>query len=228
MFFAFLPCRKNSQRVPKKNTRQISNYKNGLIEIKLNQLIKTSLIDKIFLSTDDLTIIKYAETLKNKKIILHKRDDNLASNSTETNQLINHASELCADSKYIMWTHTTSPFLNSIKYSELIETFLNNINKGFDSLMTVTKLQGFLWDNNKPINYDRSKTKWPRTQTIEPYFEVNSGAFISSRENYIKNQDRIGRNPYLYNLDKLSGWDIDWPEDFEIAEKLINSGLLKI
>ena len=118
-----------------------------------------------------------------------------------------------------MWTHTSSPLLNSIKYSELIETFFNNINKGFDSLMKVTKLQVFLCDNNKPINYDRSKTKWPRTQTIEPHFEVNSGAFISSRESYIKNQDRIGRNPYLYNSDKLSGWDIDWPEDFEIAEK---------
>ena len=94
--------------------------------------------------------------------------------------------------------------------------------------MKVTKLQGFLCVNNKPINYDRSKIKWPRTQTIEPHFEVNSGAFISSRESYIKNQDRIGRNPYLYNLDKLSGWNIDLPEHFEIAEKLINSGSLKI
>ena len=109
MFCAFLPCRKNSQRVAKKNTRQISNYKNGLIEIKLNQLIKTSLIDKIYLSTDDSNIIKYAETLKNKKIILHKRDDNLASNTTETHQLINHASELCEDSKYIIWTPFSFP-----------------------------------------------------------------------------------------------------------------------
>ena len=127
-----------------------------------------------------------------------------------------------------MWTHITSPLLNSIKYSELIENFFNNINKGFDSLMKVTKLQGFLCDNNKPINYDRSETKWSRTETIKPHFEVNRGAFITSRESYIKNQDRIGRNPYLYNLDKLSGWIIDLPEDCEIAEKLINSRSLKI
>ena len=159
---------------------------------------------------------------------MHLRDPNLSSNKTETHQLIKHASEICKDSKYIIWTHTTSPFLNSSKYSELIETYMRNLNKGYDSLMTVTKLQGFLWDKDKPINYERSKIKWPRTQTIEPHYEVNSGAFISSQESYVKNKDRIGRKPFLYNLDKLLGWDIDWPEDFDIAEKLINSGLLKI
>ena len=228
MFCAFLPCRKNSQRVANKNRRPISNFKNGLLEIKLSQLLNTSFIEKIYLSTDDINIIQYAENLKNKKLILHMRDKKLASNTTETHELISHAAKLCKDSKYIIWTHTTSPFLNSRKYSELIEAFFSNLKKGYDSLMTVTKLQGFLWDINNPINYDRNEIKWPRTQTIKPHFEVNSGAFISSIESYIKNQDRIGKNPFLYNLDKLSGWDIDWPEDFEIAEKLIDSGLLKI
>ena len=94
--------------------------------------------------------------------------------------------------------------------------------------MTVTKFQKFIWDEKGPLSYESNKEKWPRTQTIDPYYEVNSGAFISSKESYIKNQDRIGRNPFLYNLDKLSGWDIDWPEDFDIAEKLIDSGLLEI
>ncbi len=37
----FLPCRKQSSRVKNKNTRKFANINLGLLEIKLNQLLKT-------------------------------------------------------------------------------------------------------------------------------------------------------------------------------------------
>ena len=86
--------------------------------------------------------------------------------------------------------------------------------------MSVTKLQQFLWNKSKPISYNREKEKWPRTQTIEPIYEVNSGVFIADIEIYKKYNDRIGQTPYLYKLDKKESFDIDWEDDFEIAEIL--------
>ena len=56
----FLPCRKGSERVLNKNTRKFAGYEFGLTEIKLNQLLKTQLIDEIVLSTNDESIIEYA------------------------------------------------------------------------------------------------------------------------------------------------------------------------
>jgi CMP-N-acetylneuraminic acid synthetase len=84
--------------------------------------------------------------------------------------------------------------------------------------MTVTKIQKFLWNDSEPLNYNRAEEKWPRTQTISPVWEVNSGAFIASREIYEMYEDRIGSKPYLLEIDENASFDIDWMSDFEIAE----------
>ena len=99
---------------------------------------------------------------------------------------------------------------------------------GFDSLMTVTEIQSFIWDDSGPINYDRTEEKWPRTQTIKPIYEINSGVFLADCEIYRKNKDRIGDCPYLYKLDQLDGFDIDWPEDFVIAQQMCAQGLSSV
>ena len=86
--------------------------------------------------------------------------------------------------------------------------------------MSVTKIQKFLWNKTEPINYDKSIEKWPRTQTIEPIYEVNSGAFIADINIYKSLNDRIGNKPYLYTLSDKEAFDIDWADDFDIAEVL--------
>jgi len=107
----FLPCRKGSQRVPKKNIKPFADYKNGLIEIKLNQLINAEKISKIYLSTNDEEILEYASSLNNSKIILHNRVEHLSSSETSTDDLVLHALELIKEGD-ILWTHVTSPFLD--------------------------------------------------------------------------------------------------------------------
>jgi CMP-N-acetylneuraminic acid synthetase len=86
--------------------------------------------------------------------------------------------------------------------------------------MTVTKLQKFIWNDTAPINYDYNVEKWPRTQTLEPLWEVNSGAFITTKEIYRERMDRIGARPYLFPLHGELAFDIDWLPDFTIAEAI--------
>lgn len=47
----FLPCRQGSQRVPNKNIKPFAGFEFGLIEVKLNQLLKATLVDEVVLST---------------------------------------------------------------------------------------------------------------------------------------------------------------------------------
>ena len=89
--------------------------------------------------------------------------------------------------------------------------------------MTSTVLNTFLWYKQKPINYDRSIEKWPRTQTLEPVHEINSSVFLASSKIYSTLNDRIGSNPFLFEIDKIKGFDIDLEEDFYIAEKIYQS-----
>ncbi|KYN85339.1 acylneuraminate cytidylyltransferase [Vibrio cidicii] len=219
MLTVFLPCRKGSQRIPNKNVKDFAGVKGGLLNIKLSQLIKVSKIDKIVVSSNDERVLEFANSFDEARIVIDERPDNLGSSATTTDELINYVPSIINNGD-ILWTHVTSPFIDACDYSDAIDTFYNRKKEGFDSLMTVTKLQGFIWGNNGPINYDRTALKWPMTQNIKPLFEVDSGIFIASVNNYRQFGDRIGSNPYLLIQQKLKSIDIDWPEDFNLAEKL--------
>ncbi|HCN16703.1 MULTISPECIES: acylneuraminate cytidylyltransferase family protein [Psychrobacter] len=224
---AFLPCRAGSERVPQKNIKKFYNYDFGLIEVKLNQLGRVEGIDEIVLSTNDADILKYAETLKIEKLRVHTRDEQLSSSQTSTDQLVNHALDLIPEGD-ILWTHVTSPFVTDRHYSEIINCYKKKKEKGYDSLMTVNEVYSFLWQDGEPLNYDRNLEKWPRTQTLKPVNEVNSAVFLAPSKIYEKQKDRIGKNPYLYKLDKIISHDIDWPEDFIIAECLVEKGIASL
>lgn len=223
----FLPCRKGSERVVKKNIKPFAGNEFGLIQIKLKQLLSVKRIDEIFLTTNDDDILNYAYGLNDSRLVLHKRDESLSSSNTSTDSLVAHALELISDGD-IMWTHVTSPFINATYYDDIIDKFYAALNDGYDSLMTTTELFSFLWEDGKPFNYDRKIEKWPRTQTLKPIHEVNSGAFLAPVGIYEKYKDRIGEKPLLYALNKLVSHDIDWPEDFVIAECIAEKGLLKL
>ena len=217
----FLPMRAGSERILKKNTRPFSEIKGGLCKIKLTQLVESDLVKNVFVSTDDPEVIEISEHFNSPKIKIDLRPDALASSSASTDDLIRYVPEIMPNGP-IMWTHVTSPFINTKIYNQIIKTYFKNLNK-FDSLMTVTKIQKFIWNDNTPINYDRSIEKWPRTQTLAPLWEVNSGAFIASKALYQKKMDRIGEKPFLYELKDESSHDIDWLSDFQQAEILYRS-----
>ena len=122
------------------------------------------------------------------------------------------------DADIYILAHTTSPFLK-------VETFENALNKvkceGFDSAFSAEKIQTFTWYKGKPLNYDLKEI--PRTQTIEPVFVETSAFFMFKRDIWKIHKQRIGFKPYMALVDKVEGVDIDWPEDFEFAEKILES-----
>ena len=89
--------------------------------------------------------------------------------------------------------------------------------------MGTTMIKDFIYNKTKPINFNRNKEKWPRTQTLKELFLINNSIFLSSRENYIKYNDRIGKKPFYMVTSKIDSFDIDWPEDFTIAENIYES-----
>lgn len=228
MVDVFLPCRSGSQRIKNKNIKPFAKFKFGLLEIKLSQLLRCERIRRIYLSSDDPEVLAYAKSLSSPVIHIHSRDPKLSSSETSTDQLILHVLDLMPDSEDILWTHVTSPFVGSTLYTKMIKDYEECVTKGFDSLMCVTPIQSFLWNENSPLNYDSSIEKWPRTQTLGPVFEVNSAGFLASKNIYLEYSDRIGKNPYFFEMGKLNAFDIDWPEEFLLAEQMFKSGVVSI
>src|SRR5690606_16707270 len=121
-----------------------------------------------------------------KKIIIDIRPEHLATSQTSTDELIKYVPTIIKEG-HVLWTHVTSPFLSSNTYQTAIEKYFKVLNAGtYDSLMTVNKIQTFLWNQQGSINYNREIEKWPRTQTLPKIYEINSGIFINSISNYLK------------------------------------------
>lgn len=219
MITVFLPCRKGSQRVKNKNVRTFAKVEGGLTKIKLTQLLRVSGIQEIILSTDDEVVKKIGRSFRDNRIVIDDRPAHLASSETSTDELIKYVPTI-TEAEHILWTHVTSPFLDAFDYSAMVMEYFNGLREGYDSLMTVTPLHKFLWNQNAPINYDRSVEKWPRTQTLQPVYEINSGAFIASANIYKTENDRIGKRPFLYETDEQKSYDIDWEINFKVAEMM--------
>jgi len=218
----FLPVRKGSNRVKNKNTRRFSKYKDGLLELKLEQLVTIAGINEIIVSSNDekcLEITRKYQT-SHPQIRLDERPDYLGSDNTDLVELINYAGEL-AVSDHILWTHVTSPFVNSNLYQDMVERYFSVIDIGFDSLMSVKIIQNFIWDKERnDIINRKGMERWPRTQDLKPLYEINSAAFVASKKIYKENEDRVGQEPFLFELDDIASMDIDWESDFKLAEIL--------
>jgi len=217
---AFLPCRSGSERVKFKNTRQFSSTKESILEIKIKQLITVDLFDKIIISTNDPLVKNIAQSFSSdRRIVLDDRPDVFANSNTKTDDLIAYANSIIEEGD-IVWTHATSPFVGSKIYNEAIQEYGNSLGNGYDSLMSVKEIKNFLWKEGGPMNYDYKKQKWPRTQDIDPIFEVNNAIFITNKNIYKNLNNRIGERPFLFKMDSLSSFDIDWEDDFILAQKL--------
>ena len=221
MITVFLPCRKGSERVKNKNTRPFAGIDGGLTYIKLQQLLNVAGVDKIILSTDDEEVKAIGKAFENSKIVIDNRPKDLASSSTSTDEVVNYVPKIIQEGS-VLWTHVTSPFIGAADYQRMIDTYYEKLEVGFDSLMTVTTWYKFLWDKNGPINYDRNIEKWPRTQTLPPLYEVNSGAFLADISSYKYLGDRVGNKPFLYEQEERKSFDIDWEDDYILAEYIWN------
>lgn len=223
MITVFLPCRKGSERVKNKNTRPFAGVIGGLVRIKLEQLIQVTGIDHIVLSTNDEEVKAIGRSLAHPKIHIDGRPEHLATSRTSTDELIVYVPSIIATGT-VLWTHVTSPFIGASDYAEMIAVYQKALGEGHDSLMTVTKLQKFLWNEHGPINYDREQEKWPRTQTLPPLYEIDSGAFMAEIEVYQHFQDRVGQKPKLFVQEEQKSFDIDWEENFRMAEMIWKHG----
>lgn len=221
----FLPVRAGSERVKNKNTRPFANYSKGLLELKIKQLLAIKGIKEIVVSTNDIKCLEIALEFQqtNNLIRIDNRPDFLACSNTSLVDLVKYVPKIIK-SEHVLWTHVTSPFINTEDYNAAINTYLKALFEGFDSLMSVVRFKNFLWDKDKNDIINRvNNERWPRTQDLKDLYEIDSGIFIAHRNIYINKCDRVGQKPYLFENDKLKAFDIDWEADFKIAEALHQS-----
>lgn len=210
---ALLPMRKGSQRIKDKNIRLINGK--PLYEYIVATLLTVKRIDKIILNTDIPTVIqKYKDQ---QKFIVIKREKRLKENCN-INLVIENTLQ-GVEGEHFLQTHATNPLIRGETIYAAIKTYFNNLG-GHDSLFSVTRLQKRFWDKKgRALNHNLCDP--PTTQDVEPYFEENSGLYIFSRSSFMKNKNRIGVKPYLFETSFMESIDVDAPEELNLVKRLL-------
>lgn len=112
-------------------------------------------------------------------------------------------------------SHATSPFVTAEHIRECVQKVLSG---EYDSAFTAEKIQKLLWKNKKPLNFDASNI--PRTQDLEKIYSEVPAVYVYRKDVFTNLRRRIGNNPYLCEVSGIECVDIDWPEDFEIANAI--------
>ena len=214
----FLPTRKGSERVKNKNTRPFADIEGGLVENKIKQLLSTKHIDEILFSSNDEMCIAIAEKYtSDSRLRIIPRPNELCLSTTNLQDLICYVPTI-TNADHILWGHVTTPLVEAKVYDTAIEQYLSKIIKGYDSLVSVKELKNFLLNQEGKLVNNTTNIPWPRTQDLEPLYEINHAIFLAKRSVYTEQKNRIGQKTLLYIMDEIRSKDIDWEEDFKIAE----------
>lgn len=214
----FLPTRKGSERVKNKNTRPFAGIEGGLVENKIKQILSTKRVDEIIFSSNDEKCLDVAQRYAfDSRMRIIERPDYLCLSSTNLQDLICYVPTI-TDADHILWGHVTTPLAGANEYDEAIGQYLSSLEDGYDSLVGVTELKNFLLNKEGKLINNTTDIPWPRTQDLQPLYEINHTIFLAKREVYTEQKNRLGKKVMLHVMDEICSKDIDWEDDFKIAE----------
>ena len=205
----FMPIKLNNERTPGKNLKKFDDG-TPLLQVPLKTALeakKEGNVDRIVVFCSSEEIVKYLP----EGVEWIQRPTSLDTQSTKSGDIIRAFVENIPSDVYVMY-HATSPFISK---EHLVEC-INAVKSGkYDSAFAAKKLQNFMWFRNKPLNFTLDNA--PRTQDMEPYFCELSSPYVFTKEVVDNYHGRTGENPYICEASEIEAIDIDYPEDFNLA-----------
>ena len=188
---AIMPIKMNNERLPGKNTKLLGDK--PLIRYQLEALAETNEFDSINVYCSSEEIQDYLPDGVN----FVKRPDYLDLPTSNFNQIFtSFIDEVDAD--IYVYAHATAPFVTVETIKECVEAVKSG---KYDSAFCAVKIQDYLWEDNKPMNFD---------------------ALNIPKEMYKKYGRRIGNCPYIKEVSFKESIDINNPEDFDLAQALLD------
>lgn len=207
-----IPLKTNSERIKNKNLRPFYGNK-SLFDVKAEQLLKVFSPEDVYCSSENPQV----------KSIVHKygfnfhlRDISLTSKNTRENKLVKNIADAIPGKPDIMWVQVTQPLFDD--FSGLLNCY-KNLEEKYDSICVVKRQRHHLLDERgNPVNFQFGY--WHKiTQDLPKLYEVTWAAFIMKRDMLELAWYQIGRNPYLFEVQKPLV-DIDEESDFKLASIL--------
>ena len=212
---SFIPVKMNSKRIPQKNIKKFFDG-TPLMHFIQKVCLNVPSIDETYVYCSDPSVEDY--TIPGVQFLL--RPAYLDGDNINGNDLIREFMST-VDADIYVNANTTSPFAKW----ETIEECIQKVKSGqYDSAFCVEPIRTFLWKDDTPLNFDPDH--FPRTQDLPNIYGETSIAYVFTKDSFLKNGRRLGRKPYVKEVGKIEAIDIDYLEDFTIADAIYR-GVLK-
>jgi len=221
---AFVPVRCNSKSIPMKNIKDFCGR--PLIYWALQALQDASQVDEIYVATDCDEIATSAKSFGFGKVRIYYRDaENAQDHSSTESVMLEFIDKYSfADTDIFVLVQATCPLVQTNDFQSALTSYKQ---RKPDSILSCARIMHLLWDSSGiPLNYDFRNR--PRRQDFSGSFMENGAFYINKVGNIIKYQNRLSGDIMIYEMPEFTAIDIDEPEDWTLAEGLMNKHILHL
>lgn len=215
-----IQARTQSTRVPNKMLKKFAD--SNLFEIAINKILKSSFIPKnnFYLSVMDDELIQIAKKYDVNYFI---RSEESTQEPVTLDKVFEWHSKL--PFKYFIIINACNPLLKIETIENFIKQFLNSDSRG---QFGVFEKKTFLFDSKgNMINGFYGEDKYLatlETKFVETCYEAAHSLYAGKMEDLGKGiymgTFKSPDNPEFFIMDEIECFDIDWPWQFDVAEKL--------
>ncbi len=207
---AVIPVKGKSSRLPNKNILPFAD--SNLLIHKIRQLRQIPELDEIIVSSDSEEMLEMG---RSEGVTAVRRPKQFADESQPFGFFLEYICTVI-QGENLMWACCTSPMVSSALYRKAISTYFEQLQQGYDSLITVQKYQHFLLDNNGPMNFKRGLNH-VNSQDLPIYYYFTNGIVLSPKESVWNWKYHFGPNVYKLEVEQNEAVDIDTYYDYVTA-----------
>ncbi|MEZ4805505.1 MAG: hypothetical protein R2852_08500 [Bacteroidia bacterium] len=210
-----IPAKKESSRLSNKNWREFYKGKN-LVEIKIEQVLKSFPASDVYLSSDYIEFKQKAEAYGIH--FIHRHKDLASDNTPWPDAFAGIVNEMPVDDEEdIAWVEVINPLFDA--YDLLFERWLE-VKDQNDSLVLVSEFNKFLMNGaGMPLNFMYGK--WHAMSQNKEKQYIWDSACIMKKKDMKYFSYPIGKTPHLFKMES-SAIDIDTKDDFKLAQILFS------
>ncbi len=219
---AFIPARCGSKSIPLKNIRDFCGK--PLIYWNLEALEGVDEIEQVYVATDCDEIRNRVEDFGFSKVQIYMRElQNAQDNSSAESVMLEFIEkQALADADIFILVQATSPLTQSVDFQSALNLYRK---EKADSLLTCARIKRFFWnDNRRPFNYNYQNR--PMRQDFSGSLMENGAFYINTVGNIRKYKNRLSGKIVIYEMPEFTAVDIDEPDDWMIAERLMRKHIL--
>ena len=189
-----------------------------LLNYTLSLLARSPALSEAYIFASNRDVLRFVDAHQKYQFLQRPRSLDSLQSSIED---IIDAFLAQIDADIVVLIHPNSPFLRT----ETLRACVDAVVSGeFDSAFTALVLKKLAWFKGTPLNYAMDKPT-PPLASIEPLVVEQSSLYVFDVAMYKKTRKRVGHTPFIKAVDHFEGHEIVEPEDFAMAELIVNAGM---